>query len=1510
MSNYVKNYDIGSVRLDAPYTYYIYELPLLSFGDIKHTINLSLVFNSRLAMENPFYISNGYKLNLQKRLIIENNIPVSYEDGYGSRIALINQGDDRYTFDDDSQRIIRKIDNTFKVENPDYSTETYGTSGHFLNMFDKYGELYISFIYSSGKVATIIYRMTKVINISYNNLGNIGEIEYKSGGESICRTTINYNGTSNIVVSHYSGVTYHTSYSTNGAFTAYSADGSAYSNYSHKIICTKATNSMVFERLIGTKTIDRTTYSFVNMPQTDKFDLLDITDFNGIKTRAQFVNGKLAYSYEINQSVFPEDENGSSSFTFKENITIYSNNEIVGTQKYNDGIKMNYDSNRNWWSYNLYDPNAKITDYIVVSGWIKKLTNQTISGETGPCTIILSDFTMPSSLHFQLGDLPLGEWVYFSIRTKNTRSPDEGFSCPMVETNYNDNQALMADFRIIPQHLSDLPAGRNSHITYIEDVLIASDGSVKVIDSSLKFYIGNGSNAEAINYSTHPITSSDILRYQINQIKGNNTEEIYFNNCRGVRVENEPLTVQINNTKTNVTSFSVGKRYYKGSKCFLTKNTVSSGAVLLTVTSYVDNGEYSIMKYDSVLNLVLSVVDGINTEYEYKYDINNRGSELITSKKTAIYIVSSAEYDTDLTRLVSTTDEFGTVTTYTTDPVWGVITAAFLDDGTSVTDTFDGDMSTMLTRTFGSSTDESKVHTFTYSDTNPDYLGISDGTLNYGFNYSAGSLTGVSKNGTTIETHVLSNNDKTLNSYYPSSNNPIYTVEQKTDNYGRTTEITGLIRNTYDINPTYASGTGAYSTLGVDNGSGRLASTTDLVTGEITKYAYKKDNISNVGVFNFIGTKIKQSSIFYDAIDRITSSECDFVGVDITTKDSIEYLTAATAHNADNRIKQHRYILDGSTKASTTYTYDDYLKYLIKRVITIGGNTISKEYNYDNTRLCGISHTINGSYKHYYCWDADAQLRTTVEEDHVTNGYKNTYEYDSHGQLIRENNQPLDKTFIYCYDNIGNITSVKTYAFTTADTPSGTYMTDSYTYDKDRLTQYGYNNISYNSIGYPVSYEDREFVWTKGKLTRLYDNIGINSTSSSEDVRFTYNAYGQRTSKVYTYDPGENSSGDYKTGSATTYYYDNSGRLIREYITEFYYESNNQTYELIYLYDESGIIGVMYSRNGVPLQPYYYDRNHRGDVIAIYDTNGNKKAGYVYDAFGKCRIIYSDSSTQIAFINPIRYRGYYYDTETKLYYLNARYYNPEWRRFISPDDTAYLDPETPNGLNLYCYCGNDPINYCDPSGHLAVSLTSLGLILAGTFAVGFGSSLFVNAATNSWTLDSADFLQAGVDGLFAVGSTLLSLSGISMGLSIAIGGIMGWSQYALGSFIQGNERTIGGSLTAIGFGLIGGAISGAGANNISNIENHFLPVSDEGLTAIGAISKAWNRIGLGEISKKGLQGTLNLYGKTAFDAVLNARNATILMLFNQSVGKIIPFVVISTLWQGALTKVYNKLGWK
>ena len=108
---------------------------------------------------------------------------------------------------------------------------------------------------------------------------------------------------------------------------------------------------------------------------------------------------------------------------------------------------------------------------------------------------------------------------------------------------------------------------------------------------------------------------------------------------------------------------------------------------------------------------------------------------------------------------------------------------------------------------------------------------------------------------------------------------------------------------------------------------------------------------------------------------------------------------------------------------------------------------------------------------------------------------------------------------------------------------------------------------------------------------------------------------------------------------------------------------------------------MVYTENG-KTDTYYFQRNVFGDVVGIYDVNGTKVGGYAYDAWGNCTI--TQSTKSVVTRNPIRYRGYYYDQDTKLYYLNTRYYSPEWRRFISPDDTAYLDSETPNGSESVC----------------------------------------------------------------------------------------------------------------------------------------------------------------------------------------------------------------------------------
>ena len=128
-----------------------------------------------------------------------------------------------------------------------------------------------------------------------------------------------------------------------------------------------------------------------------------------------------------------------------------------------------------------------------------------------------------------------------------------------------------------------------------------------------------------------------------------------------------------------------------------------------------------------------------------------------------------------------------------------------------------------------------------------------------------------------------------------------------------------------------------------------------------------------------------------------------------------------------------------------------------------------------------------------------------------------------------------------------------------------------------------------------------------------------------------------------------------------------------------------------YIYGADGVVG--YEENGMH---FMYRKNIFGDITAIY-KGATKVAEYKYDAWGNCTIILNTSGYGSR--NPFRYRGYYFDSDLGMYYLTTRYYDPKTGRFINADSIEYLKPDKINGLNLYAYCGNNPIMYVDLYGH-------------------------------------------------------------------------------------------------------------------------------------------------------------------------------------------------------------------
>ena len=223
-------------------------------------------------------------------------------------------------------------------------------------------------------------------------------------------------------------------------------------------------------------------------------------------------------------------------------------------------------------------------------------------------------------------------------------------------------------------------------------------------------------------------------------------------------------------------------------------------------------------------------------------------------------------------------------------------------------------------------------------------------------------------------------------------------------------------------------------------------------------------------------------------------------------------------------------------------------------------------------------------------------------------------------------------------------------------------------------------------MGNPTIIGNVELTWEGKELVGWDDG--------TDELAFSYDPDGYRVSKT--------------VNNVTTYYLVSGGKVLAE---------SNGTESIHYFYDPSGSIQAMKYGGTI----YYYIKNAEGDILGLVDSStGDVVATYSYSDWGEPTVTNVVNST-VGDVNPIRYRGYYYDSETGLYYLGSRYYSPTIGRFISADSVSYIGA---NGgfvsYNLFAYCENDPINHFDPNGHfwqeLLTELTQAVQQASGVFA--------------------------------------------------------------------------------------------------------------------------------------------------------------------------------------------------
>lgn len=437
------------------------------------------------------------------------------------------------------------------------------------------------------------------------------------------------------------------------------------------------------------------------------------------------------------------------------------------------------------------------------------------------------------------------------------------------------------------------------------------------------------------------------------------------------------------------------------------------------------------------------------------------------------------------------------------------------------------------------------------------------------------------------------------------------------------------------------------------NGNGDLVKI--LSNNCVTKYTY--DLAKRLSKYTFDDLMIKYK---YDSNENITN---------------IKYNLGAINNEIINTFNDDDLIINTLfSSKKIDYTYD-----LLGR---LKGSKINDAYeiNYEYMSNGKNTSTLlkklkSGNDIYSYKYDKLNNLTHVYKNNELLNKYY----YDDYNQLIKEIDFESKIITKYKYDNVGNMLYKKVYDLNTYN-----FITkDIYNYNnenwQDQLTKFNNTIITYDEIGNPLTIGDTiNLTWINGRELETY-NDGINLIS------YKYNSDGIRISK--------------KVNNNETKYYLEDNDII------FEKKGNNVLYYL--RNDIDDLFGFMYNDD-----LYYYIKNNTNDIIGILDSSHNIVAKYKYDSWGKVISItdcngydISNDINNIANINPFRYRSYYYDSETELYYLNSRYYNPEWKRFINPD--SYGGQIGGNILlhNIYIYSLNNPILYNDESGNLVGTLS-------------------------------------------------------------------------------------------------------------------------------------------------------------------------------------------------------------
>ena len=538
-----------------------------------------------------------------------------------------------------------------------------------------------------------------------------------------------------------------------------------------------------------------------------------------------------------------------------------------------------------------------------------------------------------------------------------------------------------------------------------------------------------------------------------------------------------------------------------------------------------------------------------------------------------------------------------------------------------------------------------------------------------------------------------------------------FTVSYVYDNLDRITEVK------YD-------GTTVYKY--VYDGSGNLYSACDAALGFTIYYGYDHTDrcVKSCTKDNATDAIRSSYSYQYDVNNNLIKLTCSTNGT-----------TWATTYTYD---KDNRPITAtlASGKAITN-TYDSIGRLSTK---SIGAYTTTLSYlaGINGSQTAMVSSCQNGTDAAYqYEYDANGNITHIQQGD--THLY---YQYDALNQLVREDNSILNKSITYTYDDRGNMLNKTEYAYVAnggtlgaaADTITYGYESE-YQAWADQLTSYDGEAIRYDASGNPTTYRGYTMTWQGRRLT--------GATNGTHTISYSYDENGIRTQKTVN-------------GTVTNYNYHGSALISQV--------TGNDT--LLFSYDANGNVAAV-NYNGTY---YYYVRNGQNDIIRLIDGENNTVVEYAYDSWGTPLSTTGTLASTLGAQNPFRYRGYVYDAETGLYYVTSRYYDPEIGRWINADNQLSTGSDL-TGLNLFAYCGNNPVNRIDPTGeawwHWAIGAAVVAacavatVVTCGGFAAAATAVCMVSSGVAAATTASTVAAGAFIGSATVYGMAVLSAASTS-----------------------------------------------------------------------------------------------------------------------------------------------------